>query len=74
MASWLLPWWPRSLTPRLGIGVLLERDTGLLRTDRGVSLFDDPVKAARFGAVYRMESFPEEPQYNSGGETLAIMS
>ena len=47
------------LTPRLGIDVLLERDTSLLRTDRGVSLFDDPAKAARFGTVYMVESFPE---------------
>jgi hypothetical protein len=49
------------LTPRLGIDVLLERNTGLLRIDRGVSLFDDPVKAARFGAIYRVESLPERP-------------
>ena len=48
-----------TLTPRLGIDVLLERNTGLLRTDRGISLFDDPVKAERFGAVYVVESFPE---------------
>ena len=47
------------LTPRLGIDVLLERNTGLLRTDRGISLFDDPAKAARFGAVYVVESLPE---------------
>jgi len=47
-----------ALTPRLGIDVLRERNTSLLRTDRGVSLFDDPAKAARFGAVYRIESFP----------------
>lgn len=47
------------LTPRLGIDVLLERNTGLLRTDRGISRFDDPVKAERFGAVYVVESFPE---------------
>jgi hypothetical protein len=47
-----------ALTPRLGIDVLLERHTNLLRTDRGVSLFDDPAKAARFGAVYRVESLP----------------
>ena len=47
------------LTPRLGIDVLLERNTGLLRTDRGISLFDDPAKAARFGEVYVVESFPE---------------
>jgi hypothetical protein len=47
-----------ALTPRLGIDVLLERYTSLLRTDRGVSLFDDPAKAARFGTVYRVESLP----------------
>ena len=47
------------LTPRLGIDVLLERNTGLLRTDRGISLFDDPAKAARFGEVYVVESFSE---------------
>jgi hypothetical protein len=47
------------LTPRLGIDVLPERNTGLLRTDRGLSLFDDPAKAERFGAVYMVESWPE---------------
>ena len=47
------------LTPRLGIDVLLECNTGLLRTDRGISLFDDPAKAERFGAVSVVESFPE---------------
>jgi hypothetical protein len=47
------------LTPRLGIAVLLERNTSLLRTDRGISLFDDPAKAERFGAVYVVESLPE---------------
>jgi hypothetical protein len=47
------------LTPRLGIDVLLERNTGLLRTDRGISLFDDPAKAERFGTVYVVESIPE---------------
>ena len=46
------------LTPRLGIDVLRERHTDFLRTDRGVSLFDDPAKAARFGAVHMVESFP----------------
>jgi len=47
------------LTPRLGIDVLLERNTGLLRIDRGISLLDDPAKAERFGAVYVVESLPE---------------
>lgn len=48
-----------NLTPRLGTDVLLERNTGLLRTDRGISLFTDPAKAERFGAVYLVESLPE---------------
>ena len=56
-----------ALTPRLGIDVLLERHTNLLRTDRGVSLFDDPAKAARFGAVYRVESFPHELKVQQRG-------
>lgn len=47
------------LTPRLGIDVLIERNTGLLRTDRGISLFDDPATVGRFGAAYTVESFPE---------------
>jgi hypothetical protein len=47
-----------TLTPRFGIDVLRERNTSLLRTDRGISLFDDPTKAARFGDVYRIESVP----------------
>jgi len=47
------------LTPRLGIDILLELNTGLLRTDRGISPFDDPAKAARFGEVYVVESFRE---------------
>jgi hypothetical protein len=38
--------------------VLQEHNTNLLRTDRGVSLFDDPAKAARFGAVHVIEFLP----------------
>jgi len=34
---------------------------------RGVSLFDDPAKAARFGAVYRVESFPNELKVQQRG-------
>ena len=62
------------LTPRLGIDVLLERNTGLLRTDRGISLFDDPAKAARFGEVYVVESFPEGLKMQQRGRALAIMN
>jgi hypothetical protein len=56
-----------ALTPRLGIDVLLERHTSLLRTDRGISLFDDPAKAARFGTVYRVESLPNELKMQQRG-------
>lgn len=47
------------LTPRLGIDVLYNAETGLLRTDRGISLFDDPVKAERFGGAYKVEFIPD---------------
>jgi len=47
------------LTPRLGIDVLIDRHTGLLRTNRGISLFDDPATVERFGGAYRVESIPE---------------
>jgi len=57
-----------ALTPRLGIDVLLERHSNLLRTDRGISLFNDPAKAARFGTVYRVESFPNELKAQQRGK------
>jgi hypothetical protein len=46
------------LTPRLGIDVLIDRNTGLLRTDRGISLFADRATVERFGGAYRVESIP----------------
>ena len=46
-------------TPRLGIDVLIDRDSGLLRTDRGISLFANPATVERFGGAYRVESIPE---------------
>ena len=46
------------LTPRLGVDVLIDRNTGLLRTDRGISLFADPATVERFGGAYRVESIP----------------
>jgi hypothetical protein len=46
-------------TPRLGIDVLIDRNTGLLRTDRGISLFADPATVERFGGAYKVESIPE---------------
>jgi hypothetical protein len=48
-----------TLIPRLEIDVLVDPHTGLLRTDRGVSLFDDVAKVARFGGAYQVESIPE---------------
>src|SRR5438093_5965324 len=47
------------LTPRLGIDVLIDRHTSLLRTNRGISLFDDPAIVERCGGAYRVESIPE---------------
>ena len=47
------------LTLRRGIDVLIDRNTGLLRTDRGISLFDDPAQVEQFGGAYRVESIPE---------------
>ncbi|MGH9840256.1 MAG: hypothetical protein ACREEM_15850 [Blastocatellia bacterium] len=38
--------------------VLIDPGTGLLRTDRGISLFSDSAKVERFGGAYRVESFP----------------
>ena len=48
-----------NLTPRLGIDVLIDRNTSMLRTDRGISLFADPAIVERFGGAYRVESIPE---------------
>jgi hypothetical protein len=48
-----------TLVPRLDIDVLLDRETDLLRTDRGVSVFDDPTLVERFGGAYRVEYIPE---------------
>lgn len=47
------------LTPRFGTDVLVDRMTGWLRTDRGISLFDDPARVARFGGAYEVESIPD---------------
>lgn len=47
------------LTPRLGIDVLVNANTGLLQPGRGVSLFTDPAKAARFGGAYQIEFIPD---------------
>jgi hypothetical protein len=58
------------LTPRRGIDVLIDRNTGLLRTDRGVSLFDDPARVEQFGGAYRVESIPEGLKIQQRGRDL----
>lgn len=47
------------LTPRLGTDVLVDRATGLLRTDRGISLFDGASRVARFGGAFQVESITD---------------
>ena len=68
------------LTPRLGRDVLNDPNTGLLRTDRGISLFDDAAKVERFGGAYKVESIPEGLRIQQRGKdpghydsTLAIL-
>ena len=39
--------------------MLIDRNTGLLRTDRGISLFDDPAQVEQFGGAYRVGFIPE---------------
>ena len=38
--------------------VLIDKATGLLRTDRGVSVFDEAARVERFGGAYQVESMP----------------
>jgi hypothetical protein len=47
------------LTPRLGIDVIVDPASGMLRTDRGISLFDDPARVERFGGAYEVASIPD---------------
>jgi len=47
-----------TLTPRLGLDVLIDKTTGLLRTDKGVSVFDNAGRVKRFGGAYQIESIP----------------
>lgn len=44
--------------PRLGIDILVDQTTGLLRTDRGIFLCSDPGRLVRFGSVYQVEFTP----------------
>ena len=47
-----------TLIPRVGIDVLIDKTTGLLRTDRGVSVFDEAARVERFGGAYQVASIP----------------
>ena len=46
------------LTPRLGIDVVVDPNTGLLRSDRGISLYSDPSPVEKFGGAYRVAFIP----------------
>jgi hypothetical protein len=41
------------------VDVQVNKQTGLLRTNRGVSLFDAPAKVERFGGAYEVENLPD---------------
>ena len=47
-----------TLIPRLGLDVMVDKNTGLLRTDRGVSVFDEAARVERFGGAYQVASMP----------------
>lgn len=47
-----------TLIPRLGSDVIVDRSTGLLRTDRGVSVFVEAARVERFGGAYQVETIP----------------
>jgi hypothetical protein len=48
-----------SLAPR-SIDVSVDPQTGLLRTNRGVSIQDDPAGLDRFGGAFEVTSLPPE--------------
>jgi hypothetical protein len=62
------------LTPRLGIDVLIDRNTGLLRTDRGISCLLIPRQSNDLGEPTGWSPFQRDVRCNSEGEILAIMS
>ena len=47
------------ILPRLGTDGLIERNTGLRRTDRGIFRFDDSGQVEGFGVAYAVKSIPE---------------
>jgi hypothetical protein len=37
---------------------MVDQNTGLLKTDRGVSVFDEAARVERFGGAYQVEWIP----------------
>jgi len=62
------------LTPRLGIDVLIDRSTGVLRADRGISLLLIPRPWNDLEEPIGWSPFQRDSRYNSAGEILATMS
>jgi hypothetical protein len=48
-----------SFKVRLGVDVKIDKSTGLLKTERGVSVNDDPSKVENFGGAYKVENVPD---------------
>ncbi len=59
-----------TLIPRLDIDVIIDKNTGLLRTDRGVSVFDEAARVERFGGAYQVESIPKGLTIQQRGRDL----
>jgi hypothetical protein len=59
------------LTPRVNVDVVVDKNTGLLRTSRGISLFDNPDSVRKFGGAYRIESIPEGLVIRQRGQNLS---
>jgi len=60
-----------TLIPRLGLDVLVDQNTGLLRTDRGVSVFAEVERVERFGGAYQVASMPAGLTIQQRGRDLS---
>jgi DNA segregation ATPase FtsK/SpoIIIE-like protein len=58
------------LTPRVGVDVRVDKQTGELRPGRGISLFDDPdhPKLQRFDEVHEVVSYPKDLTIQQQGQ------
>lgn len=59
-----------TLIPRLGLDVMIDKNTGLLRTDRGVSVFDEAARVERFGGAYQVGAIPSGLTIQQRGRDL----